>query len=467
MLKCIDLRRPFPVTTLNPSIDPAPAPSRLFVSDNRRFLTRDDGRPFFWLGDTAWALFHRLTRAETTHYLEDRARKGFNVIQAVALAELDGLNTPNAQGDCPLIDNDPTRPVEAYWAHIDWVVVTANRLGLVVGFLPTWGDKWNRKQGAGPEIFTPDNAEAYGEWVGRRYRDASIVWILGGDRPVETDTHREITRRMAAGLQRGDGGRHLRTFHTQGACGSSAYFHKEDWLDFNFRQNGHAVDYTGRYDETRADYDRTPVKPVLDGEPVYEDIGIDFNAEKNGHANAADVRRALYWNVFTGACGHTYGHNSVWQMWASGRTPILDPLMSWREALDRPGASQMQHARRLLESRPFLTRIPDQAVLAPHPVPAVIPGAGRAFFAATRDSEGSYAMVYAPVGREFIVNTRLITGTWLRAWWFNPRDGSAILIGERENDGTGYTIAPPDEGEAIDWVLVADDASRGFGAPGA
>ena len=447
--------------------DPVPAPSRLRVSDNRRFLVQGDGRPFFWLGDTAWALFHRLTREDAAHYLADRASKGFNVIQAVALAELEGLNTPNAYGDCPLVDNDPTRPVEAYWRHIDWIVAEANRLGLVVAFLPTWGDKWNRKHGAGPEIFTPENAEAYGEWVGRRYRGASMVWILGGDRPVETETHREITRRMAAGLHRGDGGRHLRTFHTQGACGSSAYFHEEEWLDFNFRQNGHAVDYTGRYDQTRADYDRTPVKPVLDGEPVYEDIGIDFNAAKHGHANAADVRRALYWNVFTGACGHTYGHNSVWQMWAPGRAPILDPLMSWREALDRPGASQMQHARRLLESRPFLTRIPDQDVLAPHPVPNVIPGAGRAFFAATRDSEGSYAMVYAPMGREFTVNTRLIAGDRLRAWWFNPRDGSATWIGEWANDPAGRAFSSPDEGETIDWILVVDDASCGFAAPGA
>jgi hypothetical protein len=55
-----------------------------------------DGRPFFWLGDTAWELFHRLNREEATRYLEDRASKGFTVIQAVALAELDGLNTPNA-----------------------------------------------------------------------------------------------------------------------------------------------------------------------------------------------------------------------------------------------------------------------------------------------------------------------------------------------------------------------------------
>ncbi|MFH1500200.1 MAG: glycoside hydrolase family 140 protein [Verrucomicrobiota bacterium] len=438
---------------------------RLRVSDNRRFLVTADGRPFFWLGDTAWELFHRLDREEAGHYLRDRAAKGFTVIQAVALAERDGLNTPDPNGNVPFANHDPARPVEAYWRHVDEVIALANSLGLIVALLPTWGDKWNQKHGSGPEIFTPENAAAYGEWLGRRYRDAGLVWVLGGDRPVETDTHRAIIREMAAGLHRGDGGAHLRTFHSQGACGSAEFFHDEPWLDFNFRQNGHAVDYTGRYDRTRADYDRTPVKPVLDGEPVYEDIGIDFNAARHGHAGAADVRRALYWNLFTGACGHTYGHNSVWQMWAPGREPVLDPLMSWREALDRPGAGQMQHARRLLESRPFLTRIPDQAVLAPHPLPNVIPGAGRMFFAATRDAGGSYAMVYAPVGRAFTVNTRLVTGRRLRAWWFNPRDGSATLIDEADNTGE-RAFTPPDEGEAIDWVLVIDDVARGFNAPG-
>ena len=83
------------------------APPRLKVSENRRFLVHEDGRPFFYLGDTAWELFHRLNREEADRYLQDRARKGFTVIQAVALAELDGLGDPNPYGHLPLLDNDP------------------------------------------------------------------------------------------------------------------------------------------------------------------------------------------------------------------------------------------------------------------------------------------------------------------------------------------------------------------------
>lgn len=79
---------------------------RLKVSDNKRFLVKADGSPFFYLGDTAWELFHRLNREEADRYLKNRASKGFTVIQAVALAEIDGLNDPNPYGHRPLLNNE-------------------------------------------------------------------------------------------------------------------------------------------------------------------------------------------------------------------------------------------------------------------------------------------------------------------------------------------------------------------------
>ncbi len=99
---------------------------------------------------------------------------------------------------------------------------------------------------------------------------------------------------------------------------------------------------------TRADYDRTPVKPVVDGEPIYEDHPVSFDAKKLGHSIAGDVRRPLYWDLFDGAFGHTYGHHSVWQMWSPARTPINNPLMPWsrghRPARRRPDAARARAA---------------------------------------------------------------------------------------------------------------------------
>ncbi len=458
--------------TLASLVTAAPAPARLKVSENKRHLVTGDGAPFFWLADTAWELFHRLNREEAEHYLMQRAANGYTVIQAVALAEFAGLTDPNAYGHLPLEGNDPAKPAvkdgpdNDYWDHVDWIVDKANALGLTIGFLPTWGDKWNKKWGEGPEVFTPENAETYGAWIGQRYKDTALVWILGGDRPVENDTHREIIRRMALGLHKGDGGGHLHTFHPTGGQGSAQHFHDAPWLDFNMRQNGHVVEFTGRYDKTREDYDRTPVKPVLDGEPIYEGHPINFKAKEFGHSLASDVRRPLYWNLFTGAFGHTYGHHSVWQMFDTGRKPVNAPLMPWKQAIVEPGALQMQHGRRLMESRPVLEFVPDQSVIVTDTVPTSVPGAGRYFFAATRTANGSCAMVYVPAGRKFSVQMDKLTGAKVKAWWFNPRDGSAKEAGEFPNTGT-KEFTPPDPGEALDWVLVLDDAARNFPPPGA
>jgi hypothetical protein len=444
---------------------------RLKVSENKRFLVKDDGSPFFYLGDTAWSLFHRLTREEADRYLADRARKGYTVIQAVAIGELDGHVVPNAYGHLPLVDLDPARPAvkdgpaNDYWDHVDTIVDKANSLGLVIGFLPTWGRYWHDKERNGKPLFDAANAETYGRWLGARYREKGILWILGGDRGFDNDQQKAVIRAMARGLRQGDGGSHLITLHPPGAAGSSQWFHNEPWLDFNMRQNGHAAEYTGRYDQTKADYLRTPIKPVIDGEPIYEDHPVSFRANEQGHSIAADVRRPLYWDLFNGACGHTYGHHSVWQMWAPGRGPINNPLMPWTEAIDQPGAGQMQFARWLLESRPFLTRVPDDSVIVTDRVPTSVPGAGRYRFAATRDEQGTYAMVYAPIGRPFSVRLDAIKGPRVKAWWYNPRNGEATAIGEFASTGTRRFLSP-DPGESLDWVLVLDDAAKNYPPPG-
>ena len=438
---------------------PLLAATSLRVSDNQRFLQHADGRPFFWLGDTVWELFHRCDREEATLLLEDRAKKGFTVIQAVALAEEDGLHDPNRYGHTPLANDDPTKPNEDYWRHVDWVIAKANSLGLVVGLLPTWGDKYNRRNGKGPEIFAPENARAYGEWIGRRYAKSDIVWIVGGDRPLENDAHRLVVRALAGGLRAAVGKTQLITFHPPGGRSSAHFVHEEPWIDFHMIQSGHRRD-RDNYEMITRDYQLSPRRPVVEGEPGYEDHPNSFSPFR-GWLDEHDVRKSCYWALFAGAFGYTYGCHDIWQLctpsrgWAksSARTP-------WQQALHFAGSAQVGHARRLLESRPFLTRVPAQALI----VGDAFPNTGD-HLRATRDADGSYAMVYVPSGQHLKVNLTLLSGERVRAWWFNPRTGAATAIGEvaKKRDAE---FRPPFDRAGRDWVLVLDDAARNFAAPG-
>lgn len=110
-------------TIITSSLSYAQQMERITVSENQHFLQYEDGKPFFYTGDTAWELFHRTTREEADMYLGNRAAKGFNVIQAVALSECDGVGTPNSYGHLPLIDRNPAKPATVEGEALDWVLV--------------------------------------------------------------------------------------------------------------------------------------------------------------------------------------------------------------------------------------------------------------------------------------------------------------------------------------------------------
>lgn len=423
-----------------------------------------DGTPFFYLADTAWELFHRLDREEAELYFANRRRKRFTVVQAVALAEFDGLNTPNVYGERPLLDNNPTRPNEAYFAYVDELIRMAEAHELYIGLLPTWGDKVMSTWGAGPQVFNVENARVYGRFLGERYRDqANIIWILGGDRPAvhENDDWRPVWRAMAAGIDEGTGGAALMTYHPNGGTSTSAWLHEEPWLDFNMMQSGHGG---GRdapvWEKIAHDYALRPVKPVLDGEPNYEDHPVNPWPRwdpANGYFRDHDVRKQLYRSVFAGGCGVTYGHHSIWQFASERYGAINHADRDWLDALDRPGVSQVQYLRTLIESRPFFTRIPDQSILVSEE------GQRMTHVRATRDEKGSYAMMYLPLPLPVTVNLGVLSGDLIDAWWYDPCNGEAALIGQFKANGTP-TFAPP--GYRPDWVLVLDDAGKDYPAPG-
>jgi hypothetical protein len=426
---------------------------RLQVSPNRRHLQFPDGTPFFYLGDTAWELFHRLNREEAVRYLQDRARKGFTVIQAVALAEIDGLTVPNPYGALPLKDRDPSQPDEVYFEHVDFIIERAAALGLHTGLVPTWGKYWKTGH---ENIFTPDKARAFGRFLGRRYRDRPIIWILGGDQNVVTPEERATMDALAAGLKEGDGGNHLITFHPRGPGQSSRQLQDAAWLDFHMSQTSHAArDHdTGLYAEHDLALD--PLRPTLDGEPRYESIPVGFYLRDHNRLDRFDdydARQAAWWSVMAGGCGHTYGDNNIWQMWQPGRTPAVNANIPWHEALDHPGARQMGLMRRFMEANAFHSLLPDQQLIVDGPKRG--PGKIRAM----RAPDGSRVIVYTPRGESFTLDQSVVKAAYVKQSWFDTRYGVSheFRVSPRAWDGqTFQTYKPPTSGRGQDWVLVME-----------
>jgi hypothetical protein len=422
---------------------------RLRISDDDRYIVYSDGKPFFWLGDTAWELFHRTTREEADLYLENRAAKGFTVIQAVVLAELDGLRVPNAYGHTPFEGIDPTKINEAYFEHVDYVIDKANSLGMYVGLLPTWGDKFNRMWGVGPVVFNANNAYEYGKFLGNRYNQKNIIWIMGGDRNPTGEGHMQIVRNMAKGIKEEVGRTQLFTYHPQGGSNSAMWFHNDEWLDFNMFQSGHGEFNNQNYKITNRIYNLPKTKPVLDGEPCYEDHPINWKAE-NGWFNDFDSRRAGWWSMLGGACGHTYGNHNIWQMWLPDREPISGARTPWKQSLDHPGAFQAGYMRSFFEALSWQQLKPRFELVKSGPNTN-----GKEILAAV-SGDTTLVVAYSPFGMDFELDLAVLANEQARARWFNPRNNSYINIGVIKKSDSYLFEPPADPQRGNDWVLVLE-----------
>ncbi len=438
---------------------------KLEVSANGRYLEGKGGKPFFYLGDTAWTLFKRLTREEADEYLRNRASKGFTVIQAYVLR---GLNVRNVYGDLTVIDRDPARFNEAFFKNVDWIVNRANELGLVMSMVVSYGEHVNGKN---EKVFDAANAYTYGKLLATRYRSNAVIWLLGGDRNPQQEV--DVWSAMARGLKEGSGGTQLVSYHGPGprmaddgptGYSSSFWFHDKDWLNFNMIQSGHRW-AVKNYNFISHDYEMKPVKPTIDMEARYENHPDGPNPRR---MDAHQEREAAYWAMLAGAAGHGYGCNDIWQFYNPGRMPAPDDnsfpfgrlrgVTHWRKALDFDGAFSMGLMRRLLEARPWHRLVPDQSV--------IVSGQGQDedHVQAARAADGAFLLAYLPFGNPIAVDLAKLSGRSVRANWYDPRAGSLQSIGEFPKTGSRQ-FKPPSQGPANDWVLVLEDSGKKFARP--
>ena len=438
-------------------------PPLLKISENHRFLSDENGNPFFWLGDTGWLLFSKLNREETEKYLANRAAKGFNVIQVMMLHT---LSAKNIYGDSALIMQNVAKPFVTegndftdsiqydYWDHVDFVINKAADMGLYIGLVPVWGGNVTHGK------VKKEEAAEYASWIATRFgKHPNIIWLNGGD-IMGSDSIR-IWKTIGSTLKSVDP-KHLVTFHPFGRTTSSIWFHEEPWLDFNMFQSGHR-----RYDQDNTqwafgednwkyvdlDYARQPIKPVLDGEPSYEGIPQGLHDTLQPYWKDSDVRRYAYWSVFEGGFGFTYGNNAIMQFYNPGdKKPGYGAKEFWTDAINDPGAGQMQFLKKLMLSHSFFDRIPDKTLIAGEN------GSKYDYLAATRG--GDYAMVYTWTGRNIPVTMGKIAGSKVKASWFKPLNGEITGIGELENTGTHEFDPPGEAGNGNDWVLLLETVKQ-------
>lgn len=432
----------------------------LKISPNQRYFAQADGKPFFWLGDTAWLLLTKCTREEAVYYLDTRQRQGFNVIQVMVIHDLKAAK--NIYEGAALTNADISKPVVTagnrfgekdeydYWDHLEWVVDQAHKRGLQIALVPIWGS--NVKDNAVSET----QAAAYAAFLAERFKNKpNIIWLNGGD--LRGDDALAVWKTIGVTLRERDPN-HLITFHPRGRTSSSEWFHNEKWLDFNMFQSGHRnyaqdVDPKERHrfgeDNWRyavMDYNMTPVKPTIDAEPSYENIPQGLHDAKQPRWDAAAIRRYAYWSVFAGGAGFTYGENSVMQFYKkTDKSAAYGAEKEWKETIQAVGANQMKFVKQLMLSKPLFENVPAQNMVAEQ---------GERYNYVTAIRGQRHAFLYTYTGRNIHVKMGILPGIKLKAQWFNPRDGKYTSIKNVENKGVQIFDPPGQEKEGNDWVLV-------------
>ena len=445
---------------------------RLEVSGNRQFLVKGDGTPFIWIGDTLW-LWQKLLHSEAEEYVLRRKEQGFTIVQ-VRLAGRPGDGELSPDGEAPFLAKNArgqwelTQPNPRYWAHVDRLVETFAEHGMYLAPVLMWGHSWLLETRAIDELYQ------YAQWVGQRYRDADhIVWMTFGEGNHGGKCKPKVMAGVN-GLRDGDAGNKLLSIHAAARMGTSADFHNE--VDFNTWQTsqwcaptdlvfgaaegswwkGEGRGDLSAWEVIARDFERRPTKPVLDAEAWYEGPEKDPpehveelrpKPRKFGQgcsSQACHARRRAYFTVFAGAFGHTYGADGLW-------TVDKDEEPHWRAAMEYPGGNQMRYLGQLLASRPVLSRIPDQSM--------IVAGQSDSYdshIQATRDTDGSYALVYVADGHGFAVDLTKMAGDEIIARWYSPRDGGTIDTGKVEKSDRASFEPPGTPHFANDWVLILE-----------
>lgn len=342
----------------------------LRVSENRRYLEHLDGTPFFWLGDTWWmGLCHRLHWPDEFKTLTaDRVKKGFTVIQIVA-----GLY-PDMPPFDPRGANEAGYPWDPQFKSIrpEYFDEADKRLGHLVdsGLTPCIVGAW----GYFLPLMGEQKAEQHWRYLVARYGAWPVVWCVAGEAnlpyyrakgfPYDDREQVKGWTNVARYLRQIDPYHRPMTIHPTGIGRLSARHAIDDvsLIDIDMLQTPHATQaaVAPTIKTVRQSYADHPVLPVIDGEAAYEMLGNSIPT--------AWTRRMFWICMINGTAGHTYGANGIWQCnrrgqphgpspWV-GSPPTGYGTISWDEAMNLPGSTQVGLGKKLFEQYQWWKFVP-------------------------------------------------------------------------------------------------------------
>lgn len=418
------------------------------VSADDRSFVHADGTPFFWVGDTAWNGPLLSTKSDWDHYVAERARQKFNVVQWVttqwrASPDGDASKQPAYTGTDKIVLNP------AFFQRLDEKVDAMNRAGLVSAAVLLWAINAGSNPKVNPGVSLPDDqAILLARYMVARWSGNSMAWMLAGDadyRGTKADRWKKIGRAVFDGIAHAPV-----TMHPGGMQWIWKEFAEEKWFGFVGYQSGHGDDDRTLKWITEGplteDWMKLPHRPFVNLEPPYENH-VAYQSKKPVSPETA--RRAMYWSLLCApTAGVTYGGHGIWG-WDDGTKEPTDhpgtgvPL-AWKQALTMPAAAQMTH---LAE---FFATI-DWAELRPAPVTVVNnPGTQKPakFIASAKTDDKELMVVYVPEERTVEVKLDSMPPS-PNVTWFNPRTGEkspAVAV------VTANTCQFPTPAEG-DWIL--------------
>ena len=400
----------------------------LRISGNKRYFVDAHDRPFFWLGDTQWQLFRNFSADDVEFILKDRADKGFSVIQVMVTGTGDGT-IPNLDGNKPWLNDNPLTPGEAYFEKVDAVVRMAKQYGLILAMFLCHNNQKN--------YVRVDNARSYARWVANRYKnEPHLMWVFTTETPIQDNL--PLIRELAAGIREATGDTHLISYKPDPVAPalSSGEIHTEPWLDFNMIQTWNY--YEGIYGWVTRDYWRTPTKPVVMAEGVYEG-GSTYRFVVTPRL----IRKQAYWSYLAGGF-HSYGHTYNFRL-----------PKDWKTGLDAPGAHQMKILKDIFTARKWWDLVPDQRIFVSQTEE------GTTLNTVARSTNGDWIMAYLHSPTTVVVDTRWVTegyqtsGHQTDACWIDPSTGETRPIGRLHSNKTPFFTTPTDWIDAVLWIEKA------------